>query len=105
MDIMESSGYRDFVWAVELHRLGLEVIGLWPKTEQFTKKCLWPEIRVGIVLILLIFIFIPMISMVIHVWGNMVLVIDSLHFTLPLVTVLAKYVIMRWKRTGTCKII
>ncbi|XP_024875357.1 uncharacterized protein LOC112456831 isoform X2 [Temnothorax curvispinosus] len=45
MDIMESSGYRDFVWAVELHRLGLEVIGLWPKTEQFTKKCLWPEIR------------------------------------------------------------
>ncbi|XP_071576929.1 odorant receptor 10-like [Temnothorax nylanderi] len=99
MDITESTGYRDFVWAVELHRLSLEVIGLWPKTEKFAKKCLWPEIRVGIVLILLIFIFIPMISMVIHVWGNMILVIDSLHITLPLVTVLAKYVIMRWKRT------
>jgi len=94
----------DFVWAVKLHRLGLEVIGLWPKTEKFTKKNLWSEIRVGIILILIIiFIFIPMICMIMHVWGNMILVINNLHVTLPLVTLLTKYIIMRWKQTGMCK--
>ncbi|XP_024875351.1 uncharacterized protein LOC112456826 [Temnothorax curvispinosus] len=99
MDITESTGYRDFVWAVELHRLGMEMIGLWPKTDKFIKKYQWLEFRVGIILILLIIIFLPTMCTFMNVWGNMVLVIDSLHIALPMVTIIAKYVVIRWKRT------
>lgn len=92
------------MWAVELHRLGLELIGLWPKIDKSTQTNLWSEIRVGIILILLIFISIPMIFMIMHVWNNMIFVIDILHITLPLLTVSIKYIIVRWKRTGMCNI-
>lgn len=96
----------DFIWAVELHRLSLEIVGLWPKTEKFEKESLWTEIRVGTILILLIFVSnIPTIYAVMNVWGDMVLLIDSLQVTLPLLTILVKYVIMRWKRTGMFKMI
>ncbi|XP_071626243.1 odorant receptor 10-like isoform X2 [Temnothorax longispinosus] len=94
MDISESSGYK-----VELHRLSFEVVGLWPKTGKFTKKYQRAEIRVGIILSLLIIIFLPTMCMFMHVWGNMVHVIDSLHIALPIMAIFVKYVIVRWKRT------
>ncbi|XP_011057647.1 PREDICTED: uncharacterized protein LOC105147964 [Acromyrmex echinatior] len=98
MDITESSGYRDFVWAIELHRLGLEIIGLWSNSEKF-KKSLWPKIRVGVISILLIFISIPTICAVMRVWGDMILLIDNLQITIPILIVSVKYVILRWKQT------
>ncbi|XP_018303742.1 uncharacterized protein [Mycetomoellerius zeteki] len=99
MDITNSSGYRDFMWAVRLHRLAFEMVGLWPKSNKCTKKSLWPKIWVGIVLILLIFVSnVPMIYAVIQVWGNVVLVIDNLHIMLPLVITSLKYVIIQRKR-------
>ncbi|XP_011706036.1 PREDICTED: uncharacterized protein LOC105461232 [Wasmannia auropunctata] len=104
MDIAESSGYKDFMWAVELHRLGMEMIGLWPKTEKF-KKNRWPEIRVVLISILLIFVSVPMIYAMKRVWGDIVLLIDSLQITIPLLTVSVKYVIMRWKQTVLMSII
>ncbi|XP_018376865.1 PREDICTED: uncharacterized protein LOC108770068 [Trachymyrmex cornetzi] len=88
----------DFMWAIELHRLGLEMIGLWSNTEKF-KKSLWPKIRVGVILILLIFISIPTICAVMRVWGDMVLLIDNLQITIPILIVSVKYVILRWKQT------
>ncbi|XP_012060321.1 PREDICTED: uncharacterized protein LOC105623540 [Atta cephalotes] len=99
MDITNSSGYRDFIWAIRLHRLAFEMVGLWPKSNKCTKKSLWPEIWVGIIFILLIFVSnIPMIYAVIQVWGNMVLVIDNLHTTIPQVITSVKYIIIRRKR-------
>ncbi|XP_039307766.1 odorant receptor 43a-like [Solenopsis invicta] len=98
MDITKSLGYRDFMWAVEFHRLAMEVIGLWPKTGKFIRKS-WSEIWVGIIFILLLFISIPMICTVTRVWGDMVLLTDNLQITLPLLTILVKYVIIRCKRT------
>ncbi|XP_018376851.1 PREDICTED: uncharacterized protein LOC108770057 [Trachymyrmex cornetzi] len=99
MDITNSSGYRDFIWAINLHRSAFEMVGLWPKYNKCTKKNLWTEIRVAIVIISLIFISnIPMIYSVIQVWGNMVLVIDNLRGTLPQIIVSVKYVIIRRKR-------
>ena len=94
------------MWAIHLQRLGFEMVGLWPKPNKCTKKSLWPEIKIGIILILLIFVSnIPMIRTIIHVWGNMVLVIDNLHTTLPQVIVSVKYIIILRKRTGTSRII
>lgn len=93
----------DFVWAVELHRLGLELIGLWPdcKTDEAAKKSHGSDIRVGLVFITVILASgIPLIWALLRVWGDMVLMIDNLRITLPLIVVLIKFVIMRWKRTG-----
>ncbi|XP_018354228.1 PREDICTED: uncharacterized protein LOC108755611 [Trachymyrmex septentrionalis] len=106
MDISKSSGYRDFMWAVNLHRLSFEMVGLWPKFTKCTKKSLWPEIWVGIVYILLIFVSnIPTICAVVDVWGNMMLVIKNLHTTLPLIMVSVKYVIIRRKQTVLLSIV
>ncbi|XP_011704775.1 PREDICTED: uncharacterized protein LOC105460032 [Wasmannia auropunctata] len=105
MDV-KSSGYRDFVWAVNLHRISFEIMGLWPKPDKCTKKSLWPEIRVGIIVILLIFVSnIPTICAVKHVWGDMVLVIDNLQTTLPLLIVSMKYIILQRKQRVVLSII
>ena len=94
------------MWAIHLQRLGFEMVGLWPKPNKCTKKSLWPDIKIGIILILLIFVSnIPMIRTIIHVWGNIVLVIDTLHTTLPLIVVSMKYIIILRKRMGTFRII
>jgi len=94
------------MWAVNLHRLAFEMVGLWPKHYKCTKQNLWAEIWVAIVIISLIFISnIPMICTIIQVWGNMLLVIDNLHTTLPQIMVSVKYVIIRRKRKGMYSII
>ncbi|XP_012533427.1 uncharacterized protein LOC105835038 isoform X2 [Monomorium pharaonis] len=106
MDIVESSGYRDFEWAVEIHRLGLETMGLWPKYDKYNENNLWLKLRVGIILILLIFITnVPMIHAIVQVWGNMVLVIENLRIAIPLLITSVKYIIMLWKQTVFLSII
>ncbi|XP_018303873.1 uncharacterized protein [Mycetomoellerius zeteki] len=106
MDITKSRGYKDFLWAVNLHRFGFEMLGLWPKPNKCTKKSLWPEIWVVIIFILLIFVSnVPMIYAVIEVWGNMILVIDILHTTLSQLLTTVKYAIMRQKQTVVLSIV
>ncbi|XP_012523282.1 odorant receptor 43a [Monomorium pharaonis] len=106
MHIVESSGYRDFEWAVKIHRLSLETMGLWPKYDKYNKNNLWLKLRVGIILVLLIFVTnVPMIHAIIQVWGNMVLVIENLRSILPLLIASVKYVIMLWKQTVFLSII
>ncbi|XP_011156965.3 odorant receptor 43a [Solenopsis invicta] len=106
MDIVESLRYKDFVWAVEIHRLGLKLMGLWPKNNKFDTNNLWSKLHVGIILILLIFVVnIPMIHAILQVWGDMVLVVNNLRIALPLLIALAKYVIMLWKRKVLLSII
>lgn len=98
---MSYKNLSDFVWAVNLHRLGFEITGLWPKSDKCTKKSLWPEMRVSIVFILLIFVSnIPPMCAITQVWGNMVLVIDNLQTTLPQLITLVKFIIIRQKQTG-----
>ncbi|KAL6266487.1 hypothetical protein P5V15_003336 [Pogonomyrmex californicus] len=106
MELSASLGYRDFVWAVELHRKGLEIIGLWPKIDKSVKEGLWPKIRVCIILSLLIFVCnIPMLYAVVQTWGNMILVIDNLRTTLPMLIASVKYVIIRYKQAVLSSII
>ncbi|XP_011156944.2 odorant receptor 43a [Solenopsis invicta] len=106
MDIIEPSGYRDFVWAVEIHRLGLEIMGLWPKNDKSDTNNLWPKLRVGIILILLISVTnVPMIHAVMQVWGNMVMVVNNLRIALPMLISSMKYVIMLWKQRVLLSII
>ncbi|XP_072751892.1 uncharacterized protein [Anoplolepis gracilipes] len=106
MDISRSLGYRDFVWAIELHRFGLELIGLWPKTEEATaNKSHGSNIRVSLVFTVILVSGVPFIWALVRVWGDMILMIDNLRITLPLIVVSMKYVIMRWKRTVLLSIV
>ncbi|KAF3054306.1 Odorant receptor 100 [Nylanderia fulva] len=99
MDISKSTGYKDFLWAVELNHLCLELVGLWPTINNATKRRIDLDIRVGSVLILMIFISgVPSVCALVRVWGNLELMIDNLRLTLPLILVSLKLVILRWKQ-------
>ncbi|KYN05952.1 hypothetical protein ALC62_03126 [Cyphomyrmex costatus] len=96
----------DFMWAVNLHRFGFEMMGLWPKSNKSNKKNLVSEIWVGIIFVLLVFISnIPMMCAVIQVWGNMIFVINNLQTTLPLLIASVKYAIIRRKKTVLLSIV
>ncbi|XP_070170245.1 odorant receptor 22c-like isoform X5 [Polyergus mexicanus] len=100
MDVSKSTGYKDFVWAVELNHLGLGLIGLWPTTNNTVKRRMKLDIRVGFILILMIFISgVPSVCALVRVWGDLELMIDNLRITLPLFVVALKLIIMRWKQT------
>lgn len=89
------------MWAVELNRIGLKFIGLWPKFDEADKDNYASDLRVGIIFVIVtVFSVIPLICSLIRVWGDMMLIIDNLQVTLPLVVVSMKLVIMRWKRRG-----
>ncbi|GAB1864522.1 Odorant receptor [Camponotus japonicus] len=106
MNMSESSGYRDFVSAVELNRPSLELIGLWPKIDGTSKRSLNPNIRVGFAFITItFFLIIPVVHALTRVWGDMTLMIDNLRITLPMLTCLLKLVVMRWKQSVLLSII
>lgn len=93
------------MWAIELNRFGLELVGLWPKTNEVVKdKYYTSDLRVVIIFIIITFISgIPLVCSLIRVRYNMLLVTDNLQIILPLMVVLLKLVIMRWKRSGLFK--
>ena len=92
---------KDFVWAIELNRLSLELIGLWPKTDGVAQRRLGSDIRMGFAFIMIGFVSgIPFVHALMRVWGDMALMIDNLRVTLPMLTILLELVIMRWKQTG-----
>ncbi|XP_039307769.1 odorant receptor 22c-like isoform X2 [Solenopsis invicta] len=106
MDITEPSGYKDFMWAIHLHQLNFEILGLWPKDDIYEKNNLWSKFRISIILCLIIFVaFVPTINAVIQVWSNMILVIDNLRIALTLLAALLKYVTILRKRTVLLSII
>ncbi|XP_025989907.2 odorant receptor 43a isoform X2 [Solenopsis invicta] len=99
MNVIKHSGYKDFVWAVEINRIGLELIGLWPN--ETIKNTFVSDLRMGMIFFIVTFLsIIPLLCSLIRVWGNMILVVDNLQVTLPLLVVSLKIIIMRWNRTA-----
>jgi hypothetical protein len=94
------------MWAVELNCLGLKLIGLWPKRDEVAKDNYTSDLRVGIIFVIVTFISgIPLICSLIRVWGDMLLMVDNLQITLPLLIVSLKLIVMRCKRSGMIRII
>ncbi|KAF3054324.1 Odorant receptor 244 [Nylanderia fulva] len=91
MDISKSSGYK-------------ELVGLWPKTNG-TKRSFNSDIRMGFAFIMTAIVSIPFVHALIRVWGNMALMIDNLRLTIPVLTILLEFVIMRWKQTVVLTIV
>jgi len=92
---------KDFVWAIELNRPSLELIGLWPNINGISKRSLGSNIRADFTFIMITFVLgIPLVHALTRVWGDMVLMIDNLRITLPMLSVLLKFVVMRRKQSG-----
>ncbi|GAB1864532.1 Odorant receptor [Camponotus japonicus] len=97
MDISKHSGYR-----------GLELIGLWPRSDETTnnKTKIASDLRIAIIFVIVTFVSgIPLICSLIRVWGDMILMIDNIQVTLPLLVVSLKLIVMRWKRTALLAIV
>jgi hypothetical protein len=95
----------DFVWAIELNRFGLKLVGLWPKIHEVIEDYT-SDLRIVIIFVIITFISgIPLVCSLLRVRHDMILVIDNLQITLPLMIVSLKLVVMRWKRTGLYGII
>ncbi|KAF3054307.1 Odorant receptor 209 [Nylanderia fulva] len=106
MDKSESSGYKDFVWAIGINRLNLKLVGLWPKTNEVSKRRLGSDICAGFTFIMLAFVIgIPMVHALIRVSGDMALMIDNLQMTLIILTILLEFLIMRRKQEVISSII
>ncbi|XP_011051838.1 PREDICTED: uncharacterized protein LOC105144558, partial [Acromyrmex echinatior] len=63
------------------------------------------NICVGFIFTVIFVSGVPLVWALIRVWGDMVLMIDNLRITLPLIVVLFKFIIIRWKRKVLLSII
>lgn len=89
---------KDFIWAIKLNRWSLEFIGLWPKTNGISKRSIGSNVRAAFSFIMVtFFLAIPLVHALMRVWGDMTLMIDSLRIILHVLTIILKFVIMRWK--------
>jgi len=93
------------VWAIELNRFGLKLIGLWRESDEATMDSLMSDLRVVTVFIIFLSSIIPFLCALVRVWGDTLLMTENLQITVPVLVILVKLVIMRWKRTGTCTMI
>ncbi|KYN20729.1 Odorant receptor Or2, partial [Trachymyrmex cornetzi] len=90
----------DLEWAISLNRSMLKIIGLWPKESKTRYGELLSKIRFLFNIIMLIFVLtIPAVMSLIRVWGDMILMIDNLQYTLPLLITMLKVFIM-WYNKG-----
>ena len=76
------------------------MIGLWPETDRIARGRLGPDIRVCFSFVMIFVFCIPLVCALTQVWGDMALMIDNLQSTLPILTLLLKLGIMRWKQSG-----
>ncbi|XP_077260493.1 odorant receptor 4-like isoform X1 [Temnothorax americanus] len=96
----------DFTWAVKLNRITLDMIGLWPKTAQNPRQKLMCNFRALIVFLSITFgVLIPSIHSFIRIYGDIMLMIDNLQFTLPAISCAIRIIIFWWKKEAIIPII
>ncbi|RLU20343.1 ObirOr5-U35 [Ooceraea biroi] len=99
MNNSNSSEQKDFKWAVKLNRISLEFVGLWPELKQNFREKLLCNLRTFFaVIIVTIGALVPSIHSLIRIHSNIVLTIDNLQFTLPILSVVIKLIIFWWKK-------
>ncbi|XP_019695860.2 odorant receptor 43a-like [Harpegnathos saltator] len=106
LDIKRSDGYKDFKRAIGLNRLMLKIVGLWPPDNRDAHKIVKSRFRFGYNLITLLFILtIPAFAALVRVWGDMILMIDNLIYTLPLSIIVLKICILWYKQEALASLI
>jgi len=86
---------------MKLNRITLEFIGLWPNTVQNSRQKLMCNIRVLIAFLgITCGILIPSIHSLIRIYGDVILMLDNLQFTLPTISCTIRIMIFWWKKEG-----
>ncbi|KAL6266476.1 hypothetical protein P5V15_003325 [Pogonomyrmex californicus] len=99
MNTIEFPGYSDFEWAVQLNRFSLKLIGLWPEENVSSYEKMSSNLRLLCVIITISCVCTtPSLHLLLKVWGDVTAMIDNILFTLPLLTVSLKLLIMWWKK-------
>ncbi|XP_012215916.2 odorant receptor Or2-like [Linepithema humile] len=101
-----SNGYNDLEWAIGLNRRMLKLVGLWPQNSTISYEVIFSKFCLLFNIITLIFVLtIPALASLIRVWGDMILMIDNLQYTLPLLITILKVSIMWCKREALSPLI
>ncbi|XP_025073607.1 uncharacterized protein LOC112552487, partial [Pogonomyrmex barbatus] len=96
----------DLEWAIGLNRFMLRIVGLWPQESKNQREELLSKLRLLLHVIMLIFVLtIPALASLIRVWGDMLLMIDNLQFTLPLLITTLKVFIMWYNKEALSPLI
>lgn len=91
----------DFEWAISLNRLMLKIVGLWPPGNLDAREIVQSKFRrLFSIITLLVMLTIPALMSLIRVWGNMVLMIENLQYTLPFLMTVLKMCIIWYKQKG-----
>ncbi|XP_011861769.1 PREDICTED: odorant receptor 43a-like isoform X2 [Vollenhovia emeryi] len=99
MDDSKYTGYQDFEWAVKLNRIALDLIGLWPKIVQNQRQKIMYNFRVFIVFLgVTCGVMIPCVHSLIRISGDIMLMLDNLHYTLPATSCSIRIIIFWWKK-------
>ncbi|XP_067205205.1 odorant receptor 10-like [Linepithema humile] len=97
--------YQDFEWAVKLNRYCLEIAGLWPKSDLTAWNKVMCNLRTLLVFFSILFgLLIPMTHSLIKISGDIILIIDNLQFTLPIISTMLKIAIFWWKKEAVISI-
>ncbi|RLU20801.1 ObirOr5-U55 [Ooceraea biroi] len=97
MDV-SNLAYRDYEWAIELNRLSLTFLGIWPENHKTKQKKLMSDIRVIIILNLITWIcLIPSLHSLLKIYDDIMSTIDNLQYTLPLLMAIIKLFII-WQK-------
>ncbi|XP_025161023.1 uncharacterized protein LOC105180781 [Harpegnathos saltator] len=106
LDMEHSTGYNDLEWAIGLNRLMLKIIGLWPPDNRDPHETIKSKFRLLCSIIIMLFILtIPTFASLIKIWGNMMLMIDNLIYSLTLLIALYKVFIIRYKQKDLAPLI
>ncbi|KAH0954171.1 OrU19, partial [Eciton burchellii] len=88
-----------FEWAVKLNRYALTSIGLWPRSKQTAREKFMCNLRVLLTFLTISLITaIPTVHSLIRIRSSIMLIIDNLQLTMPVITIILKIVIFWWKR-------
>lgn len=91
----------DLEWAIGLNRFMLKIIGLWPPNNRDKHEIVKPKIRHLYNFIMMLFVLmIPMLMSLIRVWGDMILMVDNLVYSLPMSITVFKVWILWHKQEG-----
>lgn len=94
----------DLEWAIGINRLLLKTVGLWPPDNQNARTVVRSKFLLLCNLIWLTFIYmIPIFLSLIRVWGDMILIIDNLQYSLTTIITIFKACVVWYKQKGiTC---
>ncbi|XP_019695873.2 odorant receptor 43a-like [Harpegnathos saltator] len=101
-----SSRHNDFEWAISLNQLMLKIIGLWPPDNHIIRKKMKSKIRLFYSITTILFILIiPALISLMRVWGDMILMIENMQYSLPLLATISKLIIIWYKQADLLSVI